>query len=686
MKLRIQFIAFFSVALLFRSGTDASCVFAQDTPQQPVSFARDVQPIFRAHCQGCHQPAKPQGGFTMITHADLLRAGESGDVAVVAKHPEQSYLLAQIATVDGQAAMPKNAPPLSAADVELIRRWIEEGAIDDSPAAPATRYDAQHPPVYSRAPVTTALAFSPDGRWLAVNGFQEVLIVDAASMKTVNRLVGLSERVESVSFSRDSKRLAVTGGSPGRFGEIQVWDVASAELILSHQTTFDTVYGGSFSPDGKLVAFGAADNVVRAIDAETGEKRLHQGAHEDWVLTVAFNPTGTHLLSAGRDMTVKLTEVETERFVDNVTSITPGALRGGIAAVVSHPERDEILVGGADGVPKIYRIFRQTARVIGDDANLIRSFPAMPGRIFSVSITPDGKQFVAASTLDGSSYIRVYPYDFNGETPENVAGAMAKTYDERNDEEKRLVNQHLAQSSAATLTLDLPGVSLYSVSFSPAGNKVAVGGSDGLVRIIDVASRAVEMQFTPVDIQSQATEDQSQLRQLAAGHGIAPDSSAIPDPQQERALLPQDKLLELHVEPSFIQLQSSDDAVQLVVSAVYANGQVCDVTRLVSLSGGNESLEVSPLGLVRPRAPGGGHLSINFQDTSLQVAFDVTSIEGRQADFIHDVNPILSRLGCNAGTCHGAQKGEKRLQTVVARLRSGGRYARLEGRLCVRDA
>ena len=43
------------------------------------------------------------------------------------------------------------------------------------------------------------------------------------------RLVGLSERIQSLAFSPDGKYLAVTGGSPGRFGEVQVWDVAKRQ-------------------------------------------------------------------------------------------------------------------------------------------------------------------------------------------------------------------------------------------------------------------------------------------------------------------------------------------------------------------------------------------------------------------------------------------------------------------------
>src|SRR5690606_26476022 len=44
----------------------------------PVSYYRDVRPIFQQHCQGCHQPARAQGGYVMTSHADLLKETESG--------------------------------------------------------------------------------------------------------------------------------------------------------------------------------------------------------------------------------------------------------------------------------------------------------------------------------------------------------------------------------------------------------------------------------------------------------------------------------------------------------------------------------------------------------------------------------------------------------------------------------
>ena len=56
--------------------TAAEPVSAKDAAA--VSYYRDVRPLFVQHCQGCHQPARPQGGYVMTGHADLLREAVDG--------------------------------------------------------------------------------------------------------------------------------------------------------------------------------------------------------------------------------------------------------------------------------------------------------------------------------------------------------------------------------------------------------------------------------------------------------------------------------------------------------------------------------------------------------------------------------------------------------------------------------
>ena len=54
-----------------------------------VSYYKDVRPVFQQNCNGCHQPAKPLGGFVMTAHAELLKPGERGKPGVVPGKPGQ---------------------------------------------------------------------------------------------------------------------------------------------------------------------------------------------------------------------------------------------------------------------------------------------------------------------------------------------------------------------------------------------------------------------------------------------------------------------------------------------------------------------------------------------------------------------------------------------------------------------
>jgi WD40 repeat protein len=432
-----------------------------------VSYYRQIRPIVVQQCQGCHQPAKAKGAFVMTSVPEMLKAGDSQQVGVVPGKPEKSFVFKQISAQNGKAAaMPKGQAPLIEHDVALIKQWIAEGARDDTPASAREIVDLDHPPRYALPPVIDALDYSPDGSLLAASGYHEVLLFHGESPAASARLVGESEHIQSLAFSPDGKLLAVTGGSPCRFGEVQIWDVHHKRLKLSLPVTFDTIYGVSWSPDGKKIAFGCADNTVRAIDAETGKQVLYQGAHNDWVLGTAFSKDGSHLVSISRDRSMKLIEVSTQRFIDNITSITPGALKGGLMTVARDPAKDELLIGGADGAPKIYQMYRKKKRVIGDDFNLVRAFQPMPGRVFAVKYSPDGKLIAAGSSFDGSGEVRTY---------EAATGKLVARFE----------GQHGA---------------VYALAFRPDGKQVASAGFDGAVRLNDPVTGKLVRQFVPVPL------------------------------------------------------------------------------------------------------------------------------------------------------------------------------------------
>ena len=143
-----------------------------------MSYYKHVRPIFQLHCQGCHQPAKAKGGYVMTNYADLLKTTDHEIPGILPKQPDKSAVMQMIVPKDGKPPeMPREKEPLTQREVSLIRSWIAEGAIDDTPAsARAAAIDKEHPPVYELPPVVTGLAFSPDSQLLAVTGYHEVLL------------------------------------------------------------------------------------------------------------------------------------------------------------------------------------------------------------------------------------------------------------------------------------------------------------------------------------------------------------------------------------------------------------------------------------------------------------------------------------------------------------------------------
>jgi len=647
-SMRLPF--FLSWAALMAPVTAWSADQAKPAPG-PVSFYKSIRPIFQAKCHGCHQPAKAKGDYIMTDFARLLAGGEDG-AAVVAGDAPASALLKQITPHEGKVEMPKSGDPVAAADVALIAKWITEGAVDDTPPNAKQHIDAAHPPVYSMPPLITSLNYSPDGKFLAVSGFHEVLLHRADGSGLAQRLVGLSEKITSVRFSPDGKWLAVTGGLPARMGEVQIWDVSAATLKVSVPVTFDTVYGASWSSDSTLVAFGcASDKSLRVIEAANGKQKLFMAGHDDWVFDTLFSTKGDHLVSTGRDMTAKLTELATERFVDNLTSITPGALKGGLSALARHPQRDEFLVGGADGTPQLYRMFREVERRIGDNSNLIRRFPAMEGRVFAVAWRADGKRILAASSLDGKGAVNTYRAEADTKLPDNIKAIFSKTSTERSAEENAAVEAYQTNGAERLTHTPLP-TGVYAAVFSPDGKTIAAGGQDGRIRFIDAETGTIARELIPVTVEAPTAT--ASVKTAPPAVDPAAPSDAAPDKLPAGAVI-----RSLTVEPERIVFKKSIDYTQLLVTAHLADGSTADATRLVTPALDQPLVQLTPGGLVHPVQDGTTRLTLTTGGQSVTLPVEVSGYDlPLTVDYIHEVTPVMSRMGCNAGTCHGAKEGK----------------------------
>ena len=101
----------------------------------PVTFTGSIKSILARRCEMCHNAKLSSGKVSVVSRQSLIDSG-----AVVAGNPDGSLLLSVIS--GEKPRMPKGGLPLSTEQVNLIRRWIAEGAPDD-PGGPATKSDVK---------------------------------------------------------------------------------------------------------------------------------------------------------------------------------------------------------------------------------------------------------------------------------------------------------------------------------------------------------------------------------------------------------------------------------------------------------------------------------------------------------------------------------------------------------------
>jgi mono/diheme cytochrome c family protein len=95
----------------------------------PVDFVRDIRPIFEQHCYECHGDKKQKGGLRLDVRAAALKGGDARGPDIVPGKAKQSPLLHLVTTEDEDEVMPPKGNRLNPAQIALLTRWIDEGAV-----------------------------------------------------------------------------------------------------------------------------------------------------------------------------------------------------------------------------------------------------------------------------------------------------------------------------------------------------------------------------------------------------------------------------------------------------------------------------------------------------------------------------------------------------------------------------
>lgn len=368
--------------------------------QSPSSQAgaasyKDVYSVLQQKCLACHSSAAKMGGLVMDSYKTMMKGGAHGPVIVPGNSGKSRLVLMIEGSV--QPRMPFNSNPLSPSAIATIKSWIDAGAKGPTPEQaknlkPKENIPDIKPLVREQSPVGS-VAFSPDGKLLAVGGYKEVRLMDPRTGKVLGTLSGHAGMVRSVAFSPDGKWLAAGGGLCQQWGEIKLWDVHTQKLLQTMKGDRDCIYSVDFSPNGKMLASGSYDKLIKFWDPATGKELRTLKDHIDAVFAVAFSPDGKWLASGSQDRSVKIWDVSTGQRLYTLSDPLDG-----ITSIAFSPSGNQIAAAGYD---KLIYIWNLTPK----GGTLAQSLIADEDSILQIAWSPDGKDIITSSA-DGSIRIR----------------------------------------------------------------------------------------------------------------------------------------------------------------------------------------------------------------------------------------------------------------------------------------
>ncbi len=118
-------------------------------------------------------------------------------------------------------------------------------------------------------------------------------------------------------------------------------------------------------------------------------------------------------------------------------------------------------------------------------------------------------------------------------------------------------------------------------------------------------------------------------------------------------------VVKLQTSPDRLVLSNLRDARSVLVYGQTADGKIIDLSDSARRTAGGPQITVDKEGYVTPVAVGATELIVTAGGQTVKVPVEVKEVSATPTDFIRDVEPILAKVGCNMGTCHGAQQGRK---------------------------
>lgn len=431
-----------------------------------------------------------------------------------------------------------------------------------------------------------------------------------------------------------------------RAGEIAIYNVQSNQFSLAKEIAghTDAIQALAFSPDGKLLASGALGKAViwndkleltnefvtalafaptgsvlavadrhsvKLFDVAARKQLASWSAHGDTIYDMEFSRDGQKLVTAGADRLIKVWDAGTQKEIATLEGHTAQIL-----AVAFNTNATQVVSGGSDHALRVWDIAtREKIISLGRHSAAVTDV-AWPG---------DGKVIFAVTDAG-----QVFSY-------RNLKAHSGEQSSASGDERK---------------IADV-GEPLWCVGTD--GQWLVAGGQRGTV----FAWATDGKELAKFTITNEAP--------LALERGQPSRKSAKPPLQFARASRPRSDAVSLHVDPPEIRLSSAQPAATFLAGAQSADGTSTDVTHAARYANNfSDVFEITASLQLRAKREGRGVLTAHYQGKRISVPVIVANNSAPSGvSFVRDVLPVLSKAGCNAGSCHAKPEGQNGFKLSV---------------------